>query len=97
MSRCVASAALLGLLALGGCVVESVNPYPVLPPPRVEAVPPPPSAVVVWEPGHYHWNGVGYVWIPGHYVTRMAGMHRWVHGHWANRGGPWVWVPGHWV
>lgn len=98
MSRLITAAALAGLLALGGCVVEPVNPYPPPPPLRTEVIPAAPSAAVVWEPGHYHWNGGAYVWVPGHYVTRVATMHRWEHGHWEHGpGGGWVWVPGHWV
>jgi hypothetical protein len=87
-------------LALAGCVVAPVapppNPYPQPPPPRVEVIPPPPRPQLVWEPGHWHWNGVTYAWVGGHYVERMAGR-RWQPPHWGWRGGSWVWIPGHWV
>jgi hypothetical protein len=90
---------LLATLALMGCVVEQTappNPYPVLPPPRVETVPRPPGPNVVWEPGQWHWNGRDYVWLPGHYVERAPGRH-WEPGHWVLEGRNWVWLPGRWV
>ena len=98
MPRLTYPTALLSLtLAVAGCVVEPINPYPAPPAPRVEVVPSAPSSVVVWEPGHYQWNGATYVWIPGRYVQRVASMGHWEHGHWAHRGGAWVWIPGRWV
>ena len=42
--------------------------YAPIPPPRAEVVPPPPGGPMVWEPGHWHWDGYRYVWRPGHYV-----------------------------
>ena len=72
-------------------------PYPNIPPLRHEVVPPPPpGARMVWESGHWRWNGNGYVWIAGRYapVGRVHG--RWVHGHWAWRGGAWAWEGSHW-
>ena len=66
--------------------------------PRVEVVPPPPGARYLWEPGHWHWNGVAYAWIPGHYITRRAHYAHYVpgHWHWAPARGGWVWAPAHW-
>lgn len=97
----------LGAITLAGCTVEAQPARPVVvapgpaepappPPLRAETVPPPPSAAYVWQPGHWHWNGVRYVWVRGHYVVRQVGWQHWVHGHWALRGGAWVWVPAHW-
>ncbi len=63
---------------------------------RVETVPPPPSRYHVWDPGHWRWDGHGYVWIPGHYINNPHRYARWVPGHWVNRGGGWFWVEGHW-
>ncbi len=82
-----------------GCVVAPApNPYPPVPPLRVELIPPPPPVQerLVWQGGHWHWNGAGYVWNPGHYVAVAVGA-RWEPPHWALRGGAWVWVPGHWT
>jgi hypothetical protein len=70
--------------------------YPPIPPPRVEVVPAAPGPSVVWQPGHWHWNGREYVWVQGMYVRRHAHYHAYVEGHWAARGPNWVWVPGHW-
>jgi len=71
--------------------------YQPVPQPRPERIPPPPRESVVWEPGHWHWNGAAYVWRPGHYVERTAAGTRFVPGEWQQRGGGWVWVPGHWI
>ena len=99
----------LPLLSLSaGCVVEEPRRGPVVeivapkppPPVRYEVAPPlPPERVetVVWDPGHWHWNGRDWEWIPGHYVERPHREARWEPGHWAERpNGSWVWVEGHW-
>jgi hypothetical protein len=87
------AAAAFGLLVTGTALAQ---PYPAVPPPQVENVPPPPGTNYVWQGGHWQWNGANYGWVPGHYVIRRAGWHQWVPGHWANRYGRWVWVPAHW-
>ncbi len=76
----------------------SPMPYPGVPPPRVEVVPPPPGGRYVWEPGHWHWNGVAYAWMPGRYVVRHPHYAQYVPGHWrwAPHRGAWVWQPAHW-
>lgn len=79
-------------------VVEVVAPSPP-PAPRLEVIPEPPAGqfeMVVWDPGHWHWNGREYVWIGGHYVDKPHREAVWVSGHWAERHGEWVWVGGHW-
>jgi hypothetical protein len=63
---------------------------------RVETAPPPPSHYHVWDPGHWRWNGRGYVWVPGHYIHNPHHYAKWIPGHWVNRGGGWYWVEGHW-
>src|SRR3954469_5818613 len=60
--------------------------YAPIPPPRAEVVPRPPHGRVVWEPGHWHWDGFRYVWIGGRYVERGPR-----HGHYAE--GRWIWAP----
>lgn len=68
-----------------------------IPPDQTEPPPPPPPGPrYVWEPGHWHWNGLAYVWVRGHYVIRGAAWHRFVPGHWGPRGGVFVWIPAHW-
>lgn len=81
-------------LPVAGCVVEPANPYPPVPARRAEVIPPAPRGAVVWQPGHYQWDGAAYVWVPGRYVARRAG--RWERGHWQRAGGRWVWVPAQW-
>lgn len=84
------------LIGLGSAQAQPPPPsYAPVPPPRYEAVPPPPGPRVVWEPGHWHWDGVRYVWIGGHYVQRHRHPMRWVEGRWVWHG-RWVWVPAHW-
>jgi len=91
----------IGLLILGFAgpvLAQPPMPYGPIPPPRYEAVPPPPGDRYVWEPGHWHWNGVQYVWIGGHYVIREARFHHWREGHWvwSPQAGQWVWQPARW-
>lgn len=75
---------------------EVIAPGPP-PAPRYEATPPPPTGVVVWEPGHWNWNGRDWEWAPGQYVARAQPDAQWIPGHWAQRAGSgWVWVPDHW-
>jgi hypothetical protein len=95
-------------LALAGCVgapaviaprsVVLAGPGP-MPPPRPERIPPRPHQPerLVWEPGHYLQDQVGYTWHPGHYVAQPAPHLRFVHGRWERRGAGWTWVPGRWV
>lgn len=72
-------------------------PYPGIPALREERIPPPPHGPhMVWQPGHWQWNGVQYVWVGGHYIRPGRSNAHWVHGHWANRYGRWVWVEGGW-
>jgi hypothetical protein len=82
-------------LAVAGCVVQPVNSYPPVPEPRAEVIPPPPQPNLVWQPGHYQWDGRAYRWEPGRYINRPYGTH-WVRGHWAPEGGRQVWVAPHW-
>ncbi len=87
-----------GLIALAPIAAHAQGErgYPPVPALREEMIPPPPRERMLWEPGHWHWNGGQYVWIRGHYIERGR-FTRWEHGHWEIRGGVQVWVPGHWV
>ena len=40
---------------------------------------------VVWQPGHWRWNGRHYVWVSGRYVEIPRHRHHWDSGHWENR------------
>jgi hypothetical protein len=85
------------LLLAGGVGVANAQSYAPIPPPRYEAVPPPPPGPrSVWEPGHWRWDGHAYVWIGGRYVGYRPNYHHYVHGGWVRRGPGWVWIPAHW-
>jgi len=94
------------LAVAAGCVVERPPPAAAVeiiaprPPPavRYEVAPPPPAGrEVVWERGHWHWDGHDWEWVPGHFVERPHRTAEWVEGHWAERpNGTWAWAPGHW-
>jgi hypothetical protein len=81
-------------------VTETVVSRPP-PPVRVEQIPPPPTShpeLVVWQPGHWHWNGHDYEWYPGRYEKRPSTTAVWVPPEWVPRGNnEWVFKPGHWV
>jgi hypothetical protein len=66
------------------------------PPVREEIVPAAPSERVTWHPGHWSWDGTGYVWVTGHWVDRPYANAMWEPGHWVDRGNGWVWEEGHW-
>ena len=70
------------------------------PPPRVEAVPTPPTAqtqVMYWQPGRWMWSGANWDWAPGSYVQRPAPQAVWQPGYWAQQpSGGYTWVDGHW-
>jgi hypothetical protein len=97
MKRLAAISAVVLALGIGSAVAQP--PPPNAPPPlRYEQVPPPPGERFIWEPGHWHWNGVQYVWVNGHYVERRAHYGHYVPGHWAWRPGlgRYVWIGAHW-
>ena len=78
----------------GGSVV--VAPYG--PPPlRIEAPPPAPSPMAVWQQGHWSWIGGQYAWAPGHYVLRPTAVSVWTPGYWQQGPAGWYWVEGHWT
>lgn len=88
-------AAASGIAAVSTAPAEAQG-YPPMPPPLFEPGPPPPPPGMIWEPGHYRWDGYRYVWIRGHYRRGGPGYGQFVPGHWGNRGGQWVWIPPHW-
>ena len=89
-------------LALAGCYAPAsvaYNPYPPPPVVRAETIPPPPvsEAALIWQPGHWDWDGQGYIWSAGRWVQRAGHGTEWQDGYWSNANGPWVWVPAHWI
>ncbi len=83
------------VLVAFGAGVASAQPARI-PEPYAETPPPLPGPRYVWEPGHWHWDGVGWEWHRGHYAIRHVGWHEFVPGHWDQRGPRWVWIPAHW-
>lgn len=74
-------------------------PHPPVPPIRAERVPAPPqsSIVMIWQPGHYDWNGRDYVWTPGEWVDRAGHGTLWQDGYWQQTNQSAAWVPAHWI
>lgn len=83
---------------LGGCAPLPPD-HPPVPPLRAEQVPAPPRASVtlIWQPGHYDWNGSGYTWIAGQWIDRGGRSSLWQDGYWRQVSGRSVWVPAHWL
>ena len=52
--------------------------------PVAETVPKPPVTAepLMWQPGHWDWNGSGYVWTRGEYVPAGGHGNLWTPGWW---------------
>ncbi|MBV8399407.1 MAG: YXWGXW repeat-containing protein [Acetobacteraceae bacterium] len=97
--RILALGLVSAFLALSGCVVRQPMPPPP-PPATTEVVPNPPVSAtpLIWQPGHWDWNGAAYVWVPGQFVPREGHGPMWMPGHWAQTPtGGWAWQPPHWM
>jgi hypothetical protein len=95
----------MSVLALSACAslqrdsrpetrVSAVSVSP--PVPRAEEIPAAPSAQTYWIPGHWKWNGTGYVWAHGHWEQPRANM-VYQPAYWASTGAWWVYHPARWV
>ncbi len=94
-----ACAVVLGLAFAGTAEAAEVIITTRPPAMRYEPLPPPPPGPPLswtWLPGHWVWNGRGYVWVPGYYVRRPPRYVGWVPGRWVLRRRGWVWVDGYW-
>jgi hypothetical protein len=95
------AAALLALSLIAGCTQSprGENPYPPVPAPVAEIIPKPPvtAEALMWQPGHWDWNGSGYVWAGGQYVPARGHGNLWVPGWWSRSDAGWVWQPAHWT
>ena len=82
-------------VVVGGPAVVVTAPV-APPPPRVEVIPAPPSADMIWVPGYWHWDGGHHVWMGGRWEARRGHEH-WEPHRWApdNRGG-WRLHGGYW-
>lgn len=95
LAACLVSA---GLVA--GCTKPSDgNPYPPVPALIPEPMPNPPvtAEALMWQPGHWDWNGTGYVWAIGQYVPAAGHGNLWMPGWWSRTSAGWVWQPPHWM
>jgi hypothetical protein len=64
------------------------------PPPQTEQMPPP-QLGVVWDAGHWDWNGHAYSWRRGSWRDARPGSH-WVQDRWEQVDSQWHHIPGHW-
>jgi WXXGXW repeat (2 copies) len=78
---------------------NSVVTAPTAPPlPRVELIPPSPGPQMVWQSGHWSFNGAAWDWVPGHYEAAPQPTAQWIPGHWTQQpGGSWLWIAGRWT
>lgn len=86
-------------LALAACVAGPPAQPPAIPPIRAERIPAPPASAItlIWQPGHYDWDGIAYHWIEGEWVQRAGHGPLWQDGFWRREGGGYIWVPPHWL
>lgn len=96
--RRVDAVAMPCLLLLAACIATGPA-HPPIPPIRAEQVPVPPhsSVVLIWQPGHYDWNGDAYVWVAGRWVERAGHGTLWQDGYWDQTAQGPVWLPAHWL
>jgi hypothetical protein len=85
------------VLALVACA--QTPPFPPVPTPQEEVVPAPPvsSTQLIWQPGHYDWDGSQYIWTKGQWTEKTGNSTLWQDGYWQKQGDQYVWVPGHWM
>ena len=94
--------ALVALGLLAGCAGNTAtgpNPYPPVPAPIAETMPKPPvtGESLLWQPGHWDWNGTGYVWQTGQYVPAAGHGPLWQPGWWSRSSHGWSWQAPHWT
>jgi WXXGXW repeat (2 copies) len=102
MTKCTMLAAVLAISLMTGCVqnqAPDVSPYPPVPSLISEEIPKPPVAAeaLMWQPGHWDWNGTGYVWAKGQYVPAAGHGSLWMPGWWSRTPNGWTWMPPHWL
>jgi hypothetical protein len=95
-------AAALAISVLAACqpgTGPGGNPYPPVPAllPDAQTKPPVTEEALMWQPGHWDWNGSGYVWARGQYVPAAGHGGLWMPGWWSRTDAGWVWQPPHWT
>lgn len=94
--------AALAVSMIAGCIqiqTSGGNPHPPVPDALAETIPKPPvtAEALMWQPGHWDWNGSGYVWAPGQYVPAAGHGSLWMPGWWSRSESSWIWQPPHWT
>jgi hypothetical protein len=102
MTKFTMLAAVLAISLMAGCAekqASDANPYPPVPALISEPVPKPPvtAEALMWQPGHWDWNGSGYAWANGQYVPAAGHGSLWMPGWWSRTPAGWTWVPPHWM
>ena len=92
----------LAVSMMAGCTPPrppDTNNHPPVPPPISEVIPKPPvtAEALMWQPGHWDWNGSGYVWAKGQYVPAAGHGNLWMQGWWYPTPSGWTWQPPHWT
>ncbi len=86
------------LLLLEGCAALPPSHPPVPPIPAEQVTAPPPSRfALIWQPGHFDWDGFGYRWVGGAWVERAGHGTLWQDGFWRTTPAGALWVPAHWL
>jgi WXXGXW repeat (2 copies) len=67
------------------------------PPPELDdKMPEPPAIDAYWVPGHWRWEGPGYVWYAGHWERPRPGFVL-MRPYWVNDGGQWSLRQARWL
>jgi hypothetical protein len=85
---------------LAGCATPPAEtPPPPVPPLQAEVIPKPPvtATPLIWQPGHWDWNGAAYTWTPGQYIPRDGHGNLYMPGYWSKTTQGWAWQPAHWL
>jgi hypothetical protein len=91
--------AVLCVFAVAGCADR--DPCATAPRVKSETIPLPPVSEdqLIWQPGHWDWNGSDYSWHEGKYARMEPGQsNMWVPGWWElpKDSRSCVWNPAHW-
>jgi len=92
--RRVTAGSLSFLLTVGITTVYAADTNP----PHAENMPEPPVTMepMLWQPGHWDWNGSQYTWAAGQYVPAAGHGNMWMPGTWSHGPNGWRWQPAHW-
>jgi hypothetical protein len=102
MRKLTTLAVLMTVSLMAGCQKpppSEANSFPPVPPLITEVIPMPPVTAepLMWQPGHWDWNGTGYIWAKGQYVPAAGHGNLWMPGWWSPTSSGWTWQPPHWT